>query len=303
MEACESFPDGLPESPDPLTFIVRTGLKRIKLPILSDGFTNATDNVYSGSRLDGYAYWDGIVDVYTRSSLTRQEDKLIALSGIAQEMTLLLNDEYLAGLWKKNLPYQLLWSITKPLTDNHGDPCFRPQEYRAPTWSWASIDGHVVPGNRTPDQDWDLLPRLLEAHIDPFGDNVTGQIAGARLHAQGHLRPATWQCMWYGRLYKLLFEGKVPEYSTFWPDELLVPLVDQVYCFPLLSSYWDESRTIDGLVLAQVESSNQFKRIGKFRFQDEEDCWLLMKSPQASMMFVQENPIYKDLQEQNFTIV
>lgn len=303
MEACESFPDGLPESPDPLTFIVRTGLKRIKPPILSDGLQNATDNVLSGSRLDGYAYWDGIVDVYTRSSLTRQEDKLIALSGIAQEMTLLLNDEYLAGLWKKNLPYQLLWSITKPLTDNHGDPCFRPQEYRAPTWSWASIDGHVVPGNRTPDQDWDLLPRLLEAHINPLGDNVTGQIARAHLHAQGHLRPATWQCIWYGRLYKLLFEGKVPEYSTFWPDELLVPLVDQVYCFPLLSTYWDESRTIDGLVLAQVGSSNQFKRIGKFRFQDEEDCWLLLKSPQASMMFVQENPIYKDLQEQNFTII
>ncbi len=58
--------------------------------------------------MDGYAYWNGIIDVYTRSSLTRQEDKLIALSGIAQEMSILLNDEYLAGLWKNNVSSQLL---------------------------------------------------------------------------------------------------------------------------------------------------------------------------------------------------
>lgn len=300
MEACESFPVGLPESPDPLTFIVRTGLKRMR-PAVRHEIQTARSDVSSESRLDGYAYWDGIVDVYTRSSLTRQEDKLIALSGMAKEMSLLLNDEYLAGLWKKHLAHQLLWSVTKPMTDNHGNPCFRPATYQAPTWSWASIDGHVVPGNRTLDRDWGLLPKLLEAYIDAVGEDPTGQISGARLHARGHLRLATWQCLWHGRIYKLIFEGKIPEYSNFWPDEISTPLPSQVYCFPLLHDYWDESRTIDGLVLTRVGSSKDFKRIGRFRYQDEEDCWLLMKSPRTGS--AQEHPIYEDLQEQAFTII
>lgn len=300
LEACESFPDGLPESPDPLTFIVRTGLKRIK-PAVKYAIQNAENSNVSESRLDGYAYWDGIVDIYTRSSLTRQEDKLIALSGVAKEMSFLLNDQYLAGLWKRNLPYQLLWSVHKPLTANRGNPCFRPQTYQAPTWSWASIDGHVVPGNHPPGQDWGLLPKLLEAHIDPVGDDPTGQIAGARLHAQGHLRLATWQCVWHGRIYKLVFDGKVPEYGNFWPDDVLDSLPSQVYCFPLIDVYWDETRTIDGLVLAHVRSSNEFKRVGSFRYQDEEDCWLLMKSPSEGLL--QENPVYGDLQVQAFTVI
>lgn len=78
IEACESFPRGLPESPDPLTFIVRTGLKRIKPPA-RHAVHDKERSMLEDSRLDGYAYWDGIVDVYSRSSLTREEDKLIAL--------------------------------------------------------------------------------------------------------------------------------------------------------------------------------------------------------------------------------
>lgn len=311
MEACESFPNGLPKSKDPLTFIVRTGLKRIK-PVGKNELQGPRRDASSESRLDGYAYWDGIVDIYTRSSLTRQGDKLIALSGVAQEMSLLLNDEYFAGLWKKNLPYQLLWSVTKPLTDNHnGTPCFRPQPYQAPTWSWASMAGHVVPGNRSPNQDWELLPNYLQAHVEPVLEyDPTGQINSARLHARGHLRPATWQCLWHGRIYKLLFDETgniIPEYSNFKPDELGASLPDQVYCFPLLSDRWDETRTIDGLVLAPVGNSidggqNEFRRVGTFRFQDEEDCWLLLKMPRLGQS-LGEDPVYEDLQEQAFTIV
>ena len=41
--------------------------------------------------------------------------------------------QYSAGLWHFDLPSQLLWSTSRPFSQ-------RPKEYRAPTWSWASID-------------------------------------------------------------------------------------------------------------------------------------------------------------------
>ena len=300
MEASESFPSGIPESPDPMTFIVRTGLKRLYSAIRY-GYQTAANKMSSDSRLDGYAYWDGIVDVYTRCSLTRQSDKLIALSGMAKEMSIVLNDKYLAGLWEKNLPYQLLWSIAKPLTDNKGNPCFRPQIYQAPTWSWASMDGHIVPGNRIPGSNWELLPKLLKAQINTVGNDPTGQIIGARLHARGVLRLATPQCLWSGRIYQLILDGITQESSNFWPDELLAPLPDQMYCFPLLNIYWDKLRTIDGLVLTRTGRSNEFKRIGKFRYQDEENCWLLMKRQRAA--FMPKDSLYEDLEDQVFTII
>lgn len=300
MEASESFPSGLPESEDPRTFIVRTGLKRLDSAI-RHVVRNARNKMSLDPRLDGYAYWDGIVDVYTRCSLTRQSDKLIALSGIAKEMSTLLHDKYLAGLWETNLPYQLLWSIARPLTDNKGQPCFRPRSYQAPTWSWASMDGHVVPGNRIPGTNWRLLPKLLEAQIDSVASDPTGQIAGARLLARGVLRLATWQCLWSGRIYKLLLDGITPEYGNFWPDEAFAPLPTQVYCFLLLDVHWDNSRTIDGLVLTQTGNGNEFSRIGKFRYQDEDNCWLLMKQQCGGP--VGENPVYEDLIDHTFTII
>lgn len=55
MEACESFPSGLPESLDPLTFIVRTGLKRIK-PSIRHGTHNKEGTLPEDSKPEGYAY-------------------------------------------------------------------------------------------------------------------------------------------------------------------------------------------------------------------------------------------------------
>jgi hypothetical protein len=41
--------------------------------------------------------------------LTKEDDRLIALSGVAQQLQLHLDDEYLAGLWRKDLLNELVW--------------------------------------------------------------------------------------------------------------------------------------------------------------------------------------------------
>lgn len=85
--------------------------------------------------------WDGIVERYSRCELSRAEDKLVALTGIVQRFGRVFKDECFAGMWRKELPSSLLWSVP-------GDGV-RPHQYRAPSWSWASVDGPVRPPVRT----------------------------------------------------------------------------------------------------------------------------------------------------------
>ncbi|KAF2182377.1 HET-domain-containing protein, partial [Zopfia rhizophila CBS 207.26] len=56
--------------------------------------------------------WENLVSVYSTMKLTRQEDKLYAISGLAAAFQFhVQNDEYVAGIWKNRLVRQLAWSI------------------------------------------------------------------------------------------------------------------------------------------------------------------------------------------------
>ncbi|KAL8738938.1 MAG: hypothetical protein Q9181_000350 [Wetmoreana brouardii] len=76
-------------------------------------------------------------------NLTYAKDKLIALSGIAHDhQEKRVGDKYAAGLWESDMPSALLWRTLDLPYQNY--PCQRPSNYRAPSWSWASVDGHVL---------------------------------------------------------------------------------------------------------------------------------------------------------------
>ncbi|KAF4627431.1 hypothetical protein G7Y89_g10723 [Cudoniella acicularis] len=91
-----------------------------------------------GDEPKAYALWGSeIVEQYTRRLLTYEKDKLVALSGIASRMHSILNDTYIAGLWKKQLAAELLWEHRRVTSSR------LPLEYRAPSFSWASIDQAV----------------------------------------------------------------------------------------------------------------------------------------------------------------
>ena len=61
-----------------------------------------------------YELWNRIRQDYTNTSVTYREDKLIALSGLATIFQVLLEDQYLAGLWRRTLINDLLWSVPGP---------------------------------------------------------------------------------------------------------------------------------------------------------------------------------------------
>tara|TARA_R110002003_G_scaffold702_22_gene21309 strand:+ start:16795 stop:17961 length:1167 start_codon:yes stop_codon:yes gene_type:complete len=105
LEACETWPDGLPgnlsskgEWSDVWNFNV-LGPKSW-LQIISN---------LSQSSDDSYRIWKTIVRSYTNSGLTKEEDRLVALSGVAQQMQMHLKDQYVAGLWRRDIFTQLIW--------------------------------------------------------------------------------------------------------------------------------------------------------------------------------------------------
>jgi hypothetical protein len=85
--------------------------------------------------------WLRIVERYSRTSLTQSKDELIALAWIAEQMSKRIGGHYVAGLWANRLAGQLLWRVETVYRYNKFlYPSRRPTEYRAPSFSWASID-------------------------------------------------------------------------------------------------------------------------------------------------------------------
>ncbi|ESZ93222.1 HET domain-containing protein [Sclerotinia borealis F-4128] len=89
-------------------------------------------------------HWHDFVSQYSTSRLTRASDYLPAISGIARHFELMRYDSsqkarkvYLAGLWSYNLSRDLCWYIQ--VSGNRCSPS-RAEPYRAPSWSWASVD-------------------------------------------------------------------------------------------------------------------------------------------------------------------
>ncbi|RHZ67151.1 HET domain-containing protein [Aspergillus thermomutatus] len=83
--------------------------------------------------------WDRIVSTYTALALTYDSDKMVAVSAIASHLSDLIPNcgRYLAGLWEHSLVGQLCWSTPANAS--------RARAYRAPSWSWVSVDGDVSP--------------------------------------------------------------------------------------------------------------------------------------------------------------
>ncbi|KAM5346229.1 hypothetical protein ACJ41O_009234 [Fusarium nematophilum] len=82
-----------------------------------------------GSLNDLYKTWAAVRKAYVRTSVTYQNDKLVALSGLAAAFQRLLLDTYLAGIWQKTACYDLLWHVFTP---------GKRSKNGSPSWSWAS---------------------------------------------------------------------------------------------------------------------------------------------------------------------
>ncbi|TGO54854.1 hypothetical protein BCON_0101g00260 [Botryotinia convoluta] len=121
--------------------------------------------------------WSSAVITYTKGRLTKGSDKLVAISAIARELQLSMRFRYLAGLWEVDLVSQLAWYTC--------EASYPSMMYRAPSWSWASVDGAVMfPVLSDPDSH-NLLIKILKVLTDLVGEDEFGQVKGGRLKLLG----------------------------------------------------------------------------------------------------------------------
>ncbi|KAK4161800.1 heterokaryon incompatibility protein-domain-containing protein [Cladorrhinum sp. PSN259] len=128
--------------------------------------------------------WFHIVGEYTQRLLTKGSDKLIAFSALAHRAKTITQFHYLAGLWEETLIYNLHWCLE---SNRHRRP--RPTSYRAPTWSWASIDGYVDESFSLGGRDNVPIATIVSADTETHEDdsNGTGIVTGGSLVISGHL--------------------------------------------------------------------------------------------------------------------
>jgi hypothetical protein len=138
--------------------------------------------------------WLSLVEAYSRRKLTRQEDKLPALSGLARLLAQHTRDTYFAGVWGKHLPEDLFWRVYAReeriwkgdqgvvMQAHYGatlSDVLKPKTYRAPTWSWASIDANVLFIQMNFDH---IVSECLECYVEPSGSDKFGRVKNGWIH-------------------------------------------------------------------------------------------------------------------------
>ncbi|KAI1744412.1 heterokaryon incompatibility protein-domain-containing protein [Xylaria scruposa] len=85
---------------------------------------------------DGWrSNWDNLLQDYQARRLTNIDDKLVAVSSVGILFARYMHTEFLAGLFERDLAIDLLWNCV-----DGSEAQTRPTKYRAPSWSWASIN-------------------------------------------------------------------------------------------------------------------------------------------------------------------
>ena len=86
--------------------------------------------------------WRCIITEYSGRLLTDPDDKFPAISGLARKFYDYTGQTYCAGLRQGSLLDDLLWAHCAIDFGNIAERMY-PANKRAPSWSWATLDGYV----------------------------------------------------------------------------------------------------------------------------------------------------------------
>jgi hypothetical protein len=162
-----------------------TTLTQKGLPMEFLHTSRLSDNCSAGELQDR---WQVLVTDYSARDLSLSTDKSPALSGLAQAFEVQLqDDEYLGGVWRRSLLDDLLW-VHKPVSIGRQTVQRRPSEYRAPSWSWASIDGNVRWIYAYANREGPYWAKLIDAWTLTKGHSKFGEVQSGRLKLEGPLR-------------------------------------------------------------------------------------------------------------------
>jgi hypothetical protein len=150
----------------------------------------ATPSVFRRSCTRLMGGWLSLVEDYSKRSLTMPQDKLTAVAGVARVLADITGDTYYAGVWRTHLYEDLFWRVyaEEEEIEMHGvahrprkgrilGSISRPNTWRAPSWSWASLD---APIRFLPLAYKNLVAKVINCHTEPAGQDKFGAVlAGA----------------------------------------------------------------------------------------------------------------------------
>ena len=228
--------------------------------------------------------WYDTLRIYSTCQLTYASDKLVAISGLANDMRSALNTRrpdkyhtYLAGLWYEDVRFGLCWRMK-----GFGR---RPAVYRAPSWSPMSVDGAIIyidlrkRGGLTyyiSDADCTAITHCLN-------DLDTGEVTGGQLELRGPwvtIMTTGRKVDFYNNCFHAHFQYLEPSSALETPlvveaddsvchdTEIIYDTQDdmakQAFCMPICT--WRRERPtwfFRGIVLVPVEDGGpNYRRIG-----------------------------------------
>jgi hypothetical protein len=120
--------------------------------------------------------WHRLVEEYTKLSMSYQGDVYPAISGLARVFHSRLQTRYCAGLWEGGFISDMVWHV-QPTFETQDKWSARPEPWRAPSWSWASI---LSPAKYLSDAGgFTPFCTLVSVTCLPSGQDAMGQLLSA----------------------------------------------------------------------------------------------------------------------------
>lgn len=146
-------------------------------------------------KYDALTSWCRLVTVYSLRLASLESDKLNAIAGVASltSFSSALGPSYHAGMWSYKFALQLTWYVEHQHESLPGIelPSYQPKAYRAPSWSWASIEGGVICFNDifAPVHYPITICEIIECVATPkTEENPFGEIVSGYLELRGPVR-------------------------------------------------------------------------------------------------------------------
>ena len=231
---------------------------------------------YTASPYRVQVAWRDMVHAYTELNLSHAKDTLPALSGITKKFIgLRPEDIYLAGLWEFSFVQDLLWHAGSFGISEKKDLRPRPEKWRAPTWSWASVDSAVMTRGASHNHGNDDGPGMtscidvLAVNCIPAGDDITGELSSGYAVLRGSImagyfrfKPHRYEshCIAKGG-YETKFS---PDYRFDVDDDSRVQDGDRVFCLRIATDSPRRERSLDDFLVLRRKRGmiGTFERIG-----------------------------------------
>ncbi|KAJ9608081.1 hypothetical protein H2200_007069 [Cladophialophora chaetospira] len=175
--------------------------------------------------------WYSIMQDYTRRGLAVSDDKLVAIAGLAKRAQRVFGEEYLAGLWMRQIHVGLLWMIDDDVSAS------RASVYRAPSWSWASMDGPVswslIDGFvQTADGFIESAIEVVNFLVQPDGKDPFGPVQKVEMFVKGRLKciPASELLANKVLTYPEWMSGRASQIGCYLEDEKRVIAGERIPC-------------------------------------------------------------------------